>query len=42
MKERILLLGASGSIGKQSIDVIKQHQDELELVGVSVGKNTTI
>ena len=41
MKKRILLLGASGSIGKQSIDVIKQHQDELELVGVSVGKNTT-
>ncbi|MBQ2582328.1 MAG: 1-deoxy-D-xylulose-5-phosphate reductoisomerase, partial [Erysipelotrichaceae bacterium] len=37
--KRILLLGASGSIGTQTIDVIKQHPDELKLVGVSVGKN---
>ncbi len=37
--KRILLMGASGSIGTQTIDVIKQHSDELELVGVSVGKN---
>lgn len=37
--KRILLMGASGSIGTQTIDVIKQHPDELELVGVSVGKN---
>ena len=35
----ILLMGASGSIGTQTIDVIKQHPDELKLVGVSVGKN---
>ena len=33
-------MGASGSIGTQTIDVIKEHKDELELVGVSVGKNT--
>lgn len=39
MKKRIILLGASGSIGKQTLDVIRCHQDELELVGVSVGKN---
>ena len=37
--KRILLMGASGSIGTQTIDVIKQHPDELKLVGVSVGKN---
>lgn len=37
--KRLILMGASGSIGTQTIDVIKQHQDELELVGVSVGKN---
>ena len=36
----ILLLGASGSIGTQTIDIINEHQDELNLVGVSVGKNT--
>ena len=37
--KRILLLGASGSIGTQTIDVIEEHQDELKLVGASVGKN---
>ena len=38
--KRLILMGASGSIGTQSIDVIKEHTDELELVGVSVGRNT--
>ena len=38
--KRVILLGASGSIGKQSIEIIRQHQDELQLVGVSVGKQT--
>lgn len=37
--KRLILLGASGSIGTQTIDVIKQHADELSLVGVSVGHN---
>lgn len=38
--KNILLLGASGSIGTQSIDVIREHKDLLCLKGVSVGKNT--
>lgn len=38
--KNILLLGASGSIGTQSIDIIKEHKNELCLKGVSVGKNT--
>jgi len=37
--KRIMLLGASGSIGQQTIDIIKAHKDELKLVGVSVGEN---
>ena len=37
--KRIMLLGASGSIGTQTIDIIKQHRDELDLVGISVGQN---
>lgn len=37
--KRIILMGASGSIGKQSIEIIREHLDELSLVGVSVGKN---
>jgi len=37
--KRLILMGASGSIGTQSIDIITEHSDELELVGVSVGHN---
>ena len=37
--KRILLLGASGSIGKQTIDIIKANPYDLVLEGVSVGKN---
>ena len=37
--KRLILLGASGSIGKQTIEVIREHQDEIKLVGVSVGNN---
>ena len=36
--KKIILLGASGSIGTQTIDVIKHHQDEYKLVAFSVGK----
>lgn len=39
MKKRILLLGASGSIGKQTIDIVKYHNDKLEIVGISVYNN---
>ncbi|MGM9947415.1 1-deoxy-D-xylulose-5-phosphate reductoisomerase [Floccifex sp.] len=35
--KRILLLGATGSIGLQTIDVIEQHPDLFELVGVVAG-----
>lgn len=39
--KKILLLGASGSIGTQTIEIIREHKNELELVGVSVGKNAS-
>ncbi len=37
--KKISLIGASGSIGKQSIDVIKNNPNDFELVAFSVGKN---
>lgn len=39
MRKRIILLGASGCIGNKTIDVIKQHEDLYELIGITVGKN---
>ncbi|WP_442599532.1 1-deoxy-D-xylulose-5-phosphate reductoisomerase [Neobacillus sp. D3-1R] len=35
----ISLLGATGSIGQQTLDVILQHPNEFKLVAMSVGKN---
>ena len=37
--KKIVLLGASGSIGQQTIDIINQHSDLYEIIGLSVGKN---
>lgn len=38
MMKNIILLGASGSIGTQSIDVMKHHPDEFTLTSFSVGR----
>ena len=35
--KKVLLLGASGSIGSQTIDVLLKHKGKFDLVGVSVG-----
>lgn len=38
--KKVLLLGASGSIGSQSIDVINQNKDAFVLTAFSVGKRS--
>ena len=37
--KKITILGATGSIGQQTVDVCLHHQDEFEVVAVSAGKN---
>ena len=37
--KKIMLLGASGSIGSQTLDVVKHHSSEFEIIGLSVGYN---
>lgn len=37
--KNIAILGASGSVGTQSIDVIREHREHYKLVAFSVGKN---
>lgn len=39
--KNIVILGASGSIGVQTLDVVSQHPDLLDCVGISVGHNIT-
>jgi 1-deoxy-D-xylulose-5-phosphate reductoisomerase len=38
-KRRIVLLGATGSIGESTLRVLRAHPDRLELVGVAAGRN---
>ncbi len=37
--KRIVLLGATGSIGTQTVDVVLHHKDEFCIVGLSAGRN---
>ncbi len=36
---KILLLGATGSIGRQTLDVLSQHPDDFVVTGISAGHN---
>ncbi|HHW38914.1 MAG TPA: 1-deoxy-D-xylulose-5-phosphate reductoisomerase [Bacillales bacterium] len=40
--KKISLLGATGSIGTQTLDVIKLHPDHFKLEAISIGKNLTL
>lgn len=40
--KRILLLGATGSIGLQTVDVIEQHPDMFTLVGIAAGSQVDV
>ncbi|PFG06684.1 1-deoxy-D-xylulose 5-phosphate reductoisomerase [Bacillus sp. es.034] len=39
MLKKISLMGATGSIGTQTLDVIREHPEEFRLTAMSVGKN---
>lgn len=39
MRKSIILLGATGSIGVQTADIIREHKEEFQLTGFSAGKN---
>lgn len=37
--KRICVLGVTGSIGTQTVDVVKNHSDEFQIVAMSAGRN---
>lgn len=39
MLKKISLMGATGSIGTQTLDVIREHPEEFHLIAMSIGKN---
>ncbi|HEX9889773.1 MAG TPA: 1-deoxy-D-xylulose-5-phosphate reductoisomerase [Nitriliruptorales bacterium] len=38
-RRRIVLLGATGSIGTQALDVVRQHPERFEVVGLAAGSD---
>lgn len=40
--QRVLVLGSTGSIGTQALDLIAQHSDRFTLVGIAAGSNTAL
>ena len=41
MRKKIVILGSTGSIGKQTLEVIRKYSNEFEVVGLSGWENTT-
>ncbi len=39
MKKRVAVLGSTGSIGRQALDVIRQFPDRFEVVALAAGRN---
>lgn len=42
MKKKIALLGSTGSIGTQALDVIRKHPDQFEAYTLTAGKNASL
>ncbi len=42
MKKRISILGSTGSIGVQTLEVVKQFSDQFEVIGLSAGGNVNL
>jgi 1-deoxy-D-xylulose-5-phosphate reductoisomerase len=42
MRKKIVILGSTGSIGQQTLGVIKQYSNEFEVVGLSGWENTKL
>ena len=39
IRSKVVLLGATGSIGTSALKVIRQHADKLELIGIAANRN---
>ena len=39
MSQKLAILGSTGSIGTQTLDIVSQNPDDLQVVAMSCGKN---
>lgn len=42
MKRRVAILGSTGSIGRQALEVIARHRERFEVVGLAAGRNVDL
>ncbi len=42
MKRRLTILGSTGSVGTQALDVVRAHRERFELVGLSAATNADV
>ena len=40
--KHLLILGSTGSIGTQTLEIVKQHPDEFKIVGLTTNKNSDL
>jgi 1-deoxy-D-xylulose-5-phosphate reductoisomerase len=40
--KRVAILGSTGSVGTQALDVVRNHRDEYEVVALAAGRNTEL
>src|SRR5688572_23826901 len=41
-RKQIALLGSTGSIGRQALDVVRAHPERFEVVGLAAGRNVEL
>ena len=41
-KKRISILGSTGSIGRQSLEIIREFPDQFDVIGLSASTNITL
>jgi 1-deoxy-D-xylulose-5-phosphate reductoisomerase len=42
VRRRVAVLGSTGSVGTQALDVIRRHRDDYEVVALAAGRNSTL
>ncbi|MCX6023349.1 MAG: 1-deoxy-D-xylulose-5-phosphate reductoisomerase, partial [Chloroflexi bacterium] len=39
---RLVILGATGSIGRQTLDVVRAHPDQVQVLGLAAARNAEV
>ena len=40
--QKFSLLGSTGSIGTQTLDIVREHNDKFEIVAIAAGRNIVL